>query len=56
MTGDEMVGGHHRLNGHEFERALGDSEEQGSLTCCIPWGHKESNTAKQLNSNNNYAY
>ena len=39
-TEDEMVGWHHRLNGHEFEQALGDGEEQGSLGCCCPWGHK----------------
>ena len=39
MTEDEVVGWHHRLNGHEFEQALGDSEEQGSLACCSPWGH-----------------
>ena len=38
---DEMVGWHHRLNGHEFEQALGDGEGQGSLVCCSPWGHKE---------------
>ena len=31
---DEMVGWHHRLNGHEFEQTLGDSEGQGSLACC----------------------
>ena len=42
MTEDEMVGWHHRLNGHEFEQALGDCEGQGSLVCCSPWGHKES--------------
>ena len=41
MTGDEMVGCHHRLNGHDFEQTLGDSEGQGSLACCSPWGHKE---------------
>ena len=41
-TGDEMVGWHHWLNGHEFEQTLGDSERQGSLVCCSPWGHKES--------------
>ena len=39
---DKMVGWHHRLNGHEFEQALGDSERQGSLAYCSPWGHKES--------------
>ena len=41
MTEDEMVGWHHRLNGHEFEQFLGDSEGQGSLASCSPWGHKE---------------
>ena len=35
---DEMVGGHHRLYGCEFEQALGDSEGQGSLAYCSPWG------------------
>ena len=42
MTEDEMVGWHHRLNGHEFEQTLGDGEGQGGLTCGSPWGHKES--------------
>ena len=37
---DEMVG----CNGHELEQALGDSEGQGSLVCCSPWGLKESDT------------
>ena len=36
MTEDEMVGWHHRLNGHEFEQTPGDSEGQGSLVCCSP--------------------
>ena len=36
-----MLGWHHRLNGHEFEQALGVGDEQGSLACCSPWGHKE---------------
>ena len=35
-----MVGWHHRLNGHEFEQALGDDEGQGSLKCYSPWGYK----------------
>ena len=39
-TEDEMVGWHHRLNGHEFEQTPGDSEGQGSLVCCSPRGHK----------------
>ena len=49
MTEDEMVGWHH-LNGHGFEQALGDGEEQGSLACCSPWGRKESNRTDQLNN------
>ena len=40
-TEDEMVGWHHRLNGHEFEYALGVGDGQGVLACCSPWGHKE---------------
>ena len=44
MTEDETVGCHHRLNGHEFEQVLGDSGRHGSLACCSPWGHKESDT------------
>ena len=46
MTEGEMVGWHHRLNGHEFEQALKVSEVQGSLACCCPWGHKESDTTE----------
>ena len=40
MTEDEMAGWYHQLNGHEFEQILGDSEGQGSLVCCSPWGHR----------------
>ena len=51
-TDDEMVGWHHRLNGHEFEKTLEGRGGQGGLVCCSPWGHnKESNTTKQLNNN-----
>ena len=39
MTENEMVG-HHRLNGHEFEQTPRDSEGQGSLVCCSPWGRR----------------
>ena len=46
-----MVGWHHQLNGHGFEQILGDSEEQGSLVCCSPWGHKESDMTEQLRNN-----
>ena len=52
MTEDEMVGWHHLLNGHEFEKTPGEGEGQGSLTCCHPWGHKESDTTEQLKNNN----
>ena len=44
MTENEMVKYHHQLNGHEFEQTPGDSEGQGSLACCGPWGHKELDT------------
>ena len=52
-TEDKRGRGWHRMrwldnitdsNGHEFEQTPGDSEEQGSLVCCSPWGHKESDT------------
>ena len=46
VTEDEMVGQHHRLNGHELEQALGESEGQGSLECSSPWGHKELDTTE----------
>ena len=48
-TEDETVGWHHRLNGHEFEQALGVGDGQGSLTCCSPWGCKELDMTEQLN-------
>ena len=40
MAADEMVGWHHRFEGHEFEQVPGDSEGQGSLACYSPWDHK----------------
>ena len=46
MTEDEMVGWHHQLDGHEFEQTRGHGEEQRSLTCCSPWGGKESDTTE----------
>ena len=49
MTEDEMVGWHHWHNGHDFKQTPGDSEGQGSLVCCSPWGHKESDTTERLN-------
>ena len=51
-TEDEMVGRHHQLNGHESEQALGVGDGQGSLACCNPWGHKESEMTWRLNNNN----
>ena len=50
---DKMVGWHHWLNGRKFEQTLGDSEGQGSLACCSPWGGKESDMTWRLNTNNN---
>ena len=44
-----MVGWHHRLDGLEFEQALGFGDGQGSLVCCSPWGHKELDTNERLN-------
>ena len=48
-TEDKMVGWHHWLNGYKFEQAPGDSEQQGSLECCSPWGCKESEMTGRLN-------
>ena len=50
MTEDELVGWHHRFNGHEFEQTLEDSEGQGGLACCSAWGCKESDTTHRLNN------
>ena len=38
------------ISGHELEQTLGDSEGQGDLSCCSPWGHKESDTTERLNN------
>ena len=48
-TEDEMVGWHHRLNGHEFKQALGVGNGQGSLSCCLPCGRKKSDMTEWLN-------
>ena len=48
-TEDEMAGGHHQLDGHEFEWTPGVGDGQGGLECCNSWGHKESDTTEQLN-------
>ena len=53
VTVGEMVGWHHRLNGHGFKQTPGHSEGQGSLACCSPSGCKESDTAERLNNSNN---
>ena len=49
MTEDEMVGWHHRLNGHGFGWAPGVGDGQGGLACCGSGGHKESDTTERLN-------
>ena len=41
---DEMVGQHHQFNGHELGQIERESEAQGGLECCSPWGLKESDT------------
>ena len=43
---DEMVGWHHRLNGHEFGQTLGVGDGQRGLACCGSWGHKELDTTE----------
>ena len=48
-TEDEMVGWHHRLNGHGFGWTLGVGDGQGGLACCGSWDHKESDTTEWLN-------
>ena len=50
MAEDEVVGWHHRLNGHESEQTLGETEGQGSLVCRSPWDGKESDTTEQQQS------
>ena len=49
MTDDEMVGWHHRLNGHEFEQTPGVGDGQACLVCYGSWGHKESDMTERLN-------
>ena len=56
MTEDEMVGWHHRLDGHEFEQAPGVGDGQGSLECCSLWSLKELDTDRQLNNNYQYTW
>ena len=49
MKEDEMVVWHHWFYGPESERAPEENDGQGSLECCSPWGHKESDMIEQLN-------
>ena len=49
MAEDEMIGWHHRFNRHESEQAPGVGDRQESLSCCSPWGYKESDTTEKLN-------
>ena len=48
-----MVRWHHQRDGQEFEQTLRDGDGLGSLGCCRPWGHKESDLTEQLNDNSN---
>ena len=54
-TEDELAGWHHWLEGHEFEQALGVVDGQVRLTCCSPWGCKESDMTERLNNNKLYS-
>ena len=47
MTEEEMVGWYHQFKGHEFEQAPGDGAGQGSLVCCSPWSHKETEMTEE---------
>ena len=49
MTENPLVRWHHQLNGHEFKLTPGVGDGPGSLVCCSPWGHKESDTTELLN-------
>ena len=49
MAEDEMAGGHHRLDGHEFEWTLGVGDGQGGLASCDSWGGKELDMTEWLN-------
>ena len=49
MTGDEIVGWHHRINGHGFLWTPGVGDGQGGLAWCSSWGHKEWDMTERLN-------
>ena len=49
VTEDEMAGWHHQFNAHELGQTPGDGEVQGSLSCCSPWGCRESDMTERLN-------
>ena len=49
-TEDEVIGWHHRLNGHELGQTPGNNEGQGGLACWSSWGCKKSDTTCQLNT------
>ena len=49
MTEDEMVGWHHGCNGYKSEQGPEVGDGQGSLACCSPWGHEESDTTERVN-------
>ena len=51
VTEYNIFGWHHQLNAYEFEQTPGDGQGQGSLVCCSPWVHKESDMTEQHNNN-----
>ena len=54
VTEDEMAVWHHRYDGYEFAQAPGVGDGQGSLACCSPCGHKESDTTELTDWMNQY--
>ena len=56
MTEDEMGARHHQFSRQDFGQIPGDGEGQGSLVCCSPWGHEESDTTWRLNNNDGRWY
>ena len=53
---DEMVGWHHQFNRHELGQTPGVGEGQGSLVCCSPWGHKESDIVTEQIKMNTFSW
>ena len=55
MTEEEMVGWHHRLDGHGSEQAPGVGDGRGGLACCSPWGHRSQSRTRLSELNKVFA-